>query len=207
MPASLALAENIAARDAFIVERLRVAGAVILGKTNLSEWANFRSTHSSSGWSGRGGQTHNPYAFDRSPSGSSAGPGAAATANFCTVAIGTETYLTAQAAAIKGTQNLSGIADPAVDALVEKIVEAKAVPNSPSPAARSTACCARAATGCRTGTSRPTGSPIGTYSRGPPKSPALAVVFRKHGGAIRPKPGAPDQSPSPHWERLKRSES
>jgi amidase len=88
---SLALAANIAARDSFVAERLRAAGAVILGKTNLSEWANFRSTHSSSGWSGRGGQTHNPYALDRTPSGSSSGSGAAASSSCCAVAIGTET--------------------------------------------------------------------------------------------------------------------
>ncbi|MDX6692430.1 MAG: amidase [Blastocatellia bacterium] len=79
------------ARDAFIVERLRAAGAVILGKTNLSEWANFRSTHSTSGWSGRGGQTRNPYALDRNPCGSSSGSGAAVAANFAAAAIGTET--------------------------------------------------------------------------------------------------------------------
>jgi amidase len=78
-------------KDAFIVARLREAGAVILGKTNLSEWANFRSTHSSSGWSGRGGQAKNPYALDRSPSGSSSGSGAAAAANLCAVAVGSET--------------------------------------------------------------------------------------------------------------------
>ena len=88
---SLALATNIAARDSFVAERLRAAGAVILGKTNLSEWANFRSTHSSSGWSGRGGQTRNPYALDRTPSGSSSGSGSAVAANCCVVAIGTET--------------------------------------------------------------------------------------------------------------------
>lgn len=88
---SLALADNIAARDSFVAARLRAAGAVILGKTNLSEWANFRSTHSSSGWSGRGGQTRNPYALDRTPSGSSSGSGAATAANCCAVAIGTET--------------------------------------------------------------------------------------------------------------------
>jgi amidase len=64
---------------------------VILGKTNLSEWANFRSTHSTSGWSGRGGQTRNPYALDRNPCGSSSGSGAAASANLCALAIGTET--------------------------------------------------------------------------------------------------------------------
>lgn len=88
---SLALADNIAARDSFVAERLRAAGAVILGKTNLSEWANFRSTHSTSGWSGRGGQTRNPYALDRTPSGSSSGSGSAAAASCCAAAIGTET--------------------------------------------------------------------------------------------------------------------
>src|SRR4029077_3851604 len=80
-----------APKDAFIVERLRAAGVVILGKTNLSEWANFRSTHSSSGWSGRGGQTKNPYALDRNPSGSSSGSGAAIAANLAAIAVGTET--------------------------------------------------------------------------------------------------------------------
>jgi amidase len=88
---SLALAESIAPRDAFLVERLREAGAVILGKTNLSEWANFRSTHSTSGWSGRGGQTKNPYVLDRNPCGSSSGTGAAISANLAAVGIGTET--------------------------------------------------------------------------------------------------------------------
>lgn len=88
---SLVLKDNRAKRDAFIVHRMREAGAVILGKTNLSEWANFRSTHSSSGWSGRGGQTKNPYALDRNPCGSSSGSGVAAAANLCAVAVGTET--------------------------------------------------------------------------------------------------------------------
>jgi amidase len=88
---SLALGENIPQRDAFVAERLRAAGAVILGKTNLSEWANFRSTRSSSGWSGRGGQTRNPYALDRNPCGSSSGSGVAVSANFATLAVGTET--------------------------------------------------------------------------------------------------------------------
>ena len=88
---SLALVGSVPSRDAFVVERLRAAGAVILGKTNLSEWANFRSTHSSSGWSGRGGQCRNPYALDRTPSGSSSGSGAATAANFCAVSVGTET--------------------------------------------------------------------------------------------------------------------
>src|SRR2546425_7505286 len=88
---SLALAGVTPPKDAFIVQRLRAAGAVILGKTNLSEWANFRSTHSSSGWSGRGGQTKNPYALDRNPSGSSSGSGAAVAASLCAVAIGSET--------------------------------------------------------------------------------------------------------------------
>jgi amidase len=88
---SLALAEAIAPRDAFLVERLRAAGAVILGKTNLSEWANFRADRSTSGWSGRGGQTRHPYALDRNPCGSSSGSGAAVAASFCAAAIGTET--------------------------------------------------------------------------------------------------------------------
>lgn len=88
---SLALADHYAKQDAFIVHKLRQAGAVILGKTNLSEWANFRSTNSTSGWSCRGLQTKNPYVLDRGPSGSSAGSGAAASANLCAIAIGTET--------------------------------------------------------------------------------------------------------------------
>ena len=88
---SLALLGNIADKDAFIIKQLREAGAVVLGKTNLSEWANFRSTRSTSGWSSRGGQTKNPYALDRNPSGSSSGSGAATAANLCAVAIGTET--------------------------------------------------------------------------------------------------------------------
>src|SRR2546430_2351053 len=78
---SLALAENHAARDAFIVSRLREAGAVILGKTNLSEWANFRSTHSTSGWSGRGGLTKNPYVLARATSGSWSGEGCGSAAD------------------------------------------------------------------------------------------------------------------------------
>jgi len=88
---SLALSGSIAPRDSFVAQRLLEAGAVILGKTNLSEWANFRSGHSTSGWSGRGGQTLNPYALDRNPCGSSSGSGAAASANLCAIAIGTET--------------------------------------------------------------------------------------------------------------------
>jgi amidase len=88
---SLALQGNIAPRDAFLVERLRAAGAVLLGKTNLSEWANFRSSRSVSGWSSRGGQTRNPYALDRNPCGSSSGSGVAVAANLCAVAVGTET--------------------------------------------------------------------------------------------------------------------
>lgn len=88
---SLALMNSTPARDAFIVQRLRDAGAVILGKTNMSEWANFRSTRSSSGWSGRGGQCKNPYILDRNPCGSSSGSGAATSANLTAGSIGTET--------------------------------------------------------------------------------------------------------------------
>ena len=88
---SLALAGNVASKDAFIIKKLRESGAVLLGKTNLSEFANFRSTHSCSGWSSRGGQTKNPYILHRNPSGSSAGSGSAVSANLCTIAIGTET--------------------------------------------------------------------------------------------------------------------
>jgi amidase len=88
---SLALQGSPAPRDAFIVARLRAAGAVILGKTNLSEWANFRSSKSTSGWSGRGGQVSNPYALDRNPCGSSSGTGAAIAANLAAIGVGTET--------------------------------------------------------------------------------------------------------------------
>jgi amidase len=88
---SLALEGSIPPRDSFVVERLRESGAIVLGKANLSEWANFRSTRSSSGWSARGGQCGNAYAVDRNPCGSSSGSAAAVSANFCALAIGTET--------------------------------------------------------------------------------------------------------------------
>ncbi len=88
---SLALADHHPGRDAHLVERLRAAGVVILGKTNLSEWANFRSSRSTSGWSSRGGQTRNPHVLDRSPCGSSSGSGVAAAMGFAAFAIGTET--------------------------------------------------------------------------------------------------------------------
>ncbi len=88
---SLALLGSVPPSDSFVAQKLRQAGAVILGKTNLSEWANIRSTHSTSGWSARGGQTNNPYALNRNPCGSSSGSGAAVSANLCAIAIGTET--------------------------------------------------------------------------------------------------------------------
>jgi amidase len=88
---SLALEGSIAPRDSFVAEKLRAAGAIIFGKTNLSEWANFRGSLSTSGWSGRGGQTRNPYVLDRNPSGSSSGSAVAVSANLCAVAVGTET--------------------------------------------------------------------------------------------------------------------
>ena len=88
---ALAIADNVASKDAFVAQKLRESGAVIMGKTNLSEWANFRSTHSCSGWSSRGGQTKCPYILDHNPCGSSSGSGSAVSANLCTVAVGTET--------------------------------------------------------------------------------------------------------------------
>ena len=88
---SLALADAIATRDSTVAAKLRASGAIILGKTNLSEWANFRSSHASSGWSARGGQTKNPYVLDRNPCGSSSGTGAAVAADFAVAGIGTET--------------------------------------------------------------------------------------------------------------------
>src|SRR5450755_925868 len=101
---SLALLDAPTPRDSWVAERLREAGAIILGKTNLSEWANFRSTQSTSGWSGRGGQTKNPYALDRNPSGSSSGSGVAVSANLCTAAVGTETD-----GSIIGPSSMNGI--------------------------------------------------------------------------------------------------
>ncbi len=89
---SIALAQNFATQDSFVAERLRAAGAIILGKTNLSEWANFRSSRPTSGWSSAGGQVRNPYALDRNPCGSSSGSGVAVAANLCAAAIGTETH-------------------------------------------------------------------------------------------------------------------
>src|SRR5215207_5756801 len=89
---SLALVDApVPKQDAFVVQRLRKAGAVIIGKTNLSEWANFRSTKSISGWSGRGGQTNNPYFLDQNPCGSSSGSGVAVSANLAATSVGTET--------------------------------------------------------------------------------------------------------------------
>ena len=88
---SLALVGSKPLQDSYVAQKLRSAGAVILGKTNLSEWANIRSSHSTSGWSGRGGLTKNPYALDRNPCGSSSGTGAGISANLCAVGIGTET--------------------------------------------------------------------------------------------------------------------
>ena len=101
---SLALADWRSPRDAFVAARLRAAGVVILGKSNLSEWANYRSTHSTSGWSGCGGQTKNPYALDRNPSGSSSGSGAGASASLCAAAVGSETD-----GSITGPSSINGI--------------------------------------------------------------------------------------------------
>ena len=88
---SIALLGSVVPRDAFAAQQLRKAGAVLLGKTNLSEWANFRSTQSSSGWTGRAGQCLNPYVLDRNPSGSSSGSAAAASASLAAGCVGSET--------------------------------------------------------------------------------------------------------------------
>ena len=88
---SLALAMTRPTKDAVVVHRLRAAGVIVIAKSNLSEWANFRATHSSSGWSATGGQCHNPHALDRSPGGSSSGSGAGVAAGFAPIAVGTET--------------------------------------------------------------------------------------------------------------------
>ena len=110
---SLALEGSVASEDSGVARRLRAAGAVILGKANLSEWANFRSTHSISGWSSRGGQTRNPYALDRNPCGSSSGSAVAVSADLCAVAVGTETdgsiICPAQANGIVGIKPTMGL--------------------------------------------------------------------------------------------------
>jgi amidase len=134
---SLALVGTKPPKDAFIVTRLREAGAVILGKTNLSEWANFRSGHSTSGWSARGGQTVNPYALDRSPSGSSSGSAVAVAASLTAVAIGTETdgsiVSPAQSNAIVGIKPTVGFASRA------GIVPISHSQDTPGPMARTVA--------------------------------------------------------------------
>src|SRR5690242_18344352 len=134
---SLALEGNIAARDAFLVERLRAAGAVILAKANLSEWANFRSKRSSSGWSGRGRQCRNPYVLDRTPGGSSSGSGVAAAASLCAAAIGTETngsiVSPAAASGVVGIKPTVGLASRA------GIIPIAHSQDTPGPLARSVA--------------------------------------------------------------------
>jgi len=134
---SLALLGVRPPRDSFVVERLRAAGAIILGKTNLSEWANMRSSHASSGWSGRGGQTHNPYALDRTPCGSSSGTGAAIAANFAAAGIGTETD--GSIVCPSSSQSLVGI-KPTVGLLSRSgIVPISHTQDTPGPMARTVA--------------------------------------------------------------------
>ena len=131
---SLALEGFPAAHDATVVERLREAGIVLLGKTNLSEWANFRSMRASSGWSARGGQTRNAYALDRNPSGSSSGSGVAVSANLCAAAVGTETD-----GSIMSPSNVSGIVGikPTVGSLSRAgIVPISHTQDTPGPMAR-----------------------------------------------------------------------
>src|SRR6185503_13098899 len=134
---SLALEGARPPRDAFIVERLRAAGAVILGKTNLSEWANFRSTHSTSGWSGRGGLVRNPYALDRNACGSSSGTGAAVAANLAAIGVGTETD--GSIVCPSGTNGLVGI-KPTVGLLSRSgIIPISHTQDTPGPMARTVA--------------------------------------------------------------------
>ena len=134
---SLALEGARPPRDAFIVERLRGAGAVILGKTNLSEWANFRSTHSTSGWSGRGGLVRNPYALDRNACGSSSGTGAAVAANLAAIGVGTETD--GSIVCPSGTNGLVGI-KPTVGLLSRTgIIPISHTQDTPGPMARTVA--------------------------------------------------------------------
>ena len=138
---SLGLDGVRAPRDAPLVARLREAGAVILGKTNLSEWANFRSSNSVSGWSSRGGQTRNPYALDRSPSGSSSGSAVAVAANLCAAAIGTETdgSITSPSAC----NNLVGLKPTLGLVSGDGIVPIAHSQDTAGPIARSVADCAR----------------------------------------------------------------
>ncbi|HEX4764097.1 MAG TPA: amidase [Usitatibacter sp.] len=138
---SLGLDGVRAPRDAPLVARLREAGAVLLGKTNLSEWANFRSSNSVSGWSSRGGQTRNPYALDRSPSGSSSGSAVAVAANLCAAAIGTETdgSITSPSAC----NNLAGLKPTLGLVSGDGIVPIAHSQDTAGPIARSVADCAR----------------------------------------------------------------
>src|SRR3989449_6795057 len=123
---SLALVGTPALLDSTVAAKLRAAGAVILGKTTLSEWANFRGFASSSGWSGRGGQCNNPYAIDRNPCGSSSGSGAAPSANFTAVSIGTETD-----GSIVCPANVNGVVG--IQPTVGLVSRAGVVPISPPP--------------------------------------------------------------------------
>ncbi len=137
---SLALEGSIPPRDAFVAARLRRAGAVLLGKANLSEWANFRSNRSSSGWSARGGQCRNPYVLDRNPCGSSSGSGAATSANLCAAAVGTETD--GSIICPSSANGLVGI-KPTVGMVSRSgIVPISAVQDTAGPMARTVACAA-----------------------------------------------------------------
>ncbi len=137
---SLALEGSIPPRDAFVASRLRLAGAVLLGKANLSEWANFRSNRSSSGWSARGGQCRNPYVLNRNPCGSSSGSGAATSANLCAAAVGTETD--GSIICPSSANGLVGI-KPTVGLVSRSgIVPISAVQDTAGPMARTVACAA-----------------------------------------------------------------
>ncbi len=159
---SLALEHWSPKEDAFIAARLRAAGALVLGKSNLSEWANFRSMHSVSGWSGRGGQTRNPYSLDRNPSGSSSGSGAGVAACLCAAAIGSETD-----GSITSPSAINGIVGikPTVGLLSRTgIVPISASQDTAGPMARTVRCVAML---------------LGAMTGVDPKDPATAASQRK----------------------------
>ena len=188
---SLALADNRPKQDAFIVGRLREAGAVILGKTNLSEWANFRSTRSTSGWSSRGGQTRNPYVLDRNPCGSSSGTGTAIAASLASIGVGTETDGSILCpSAVSGLVGLK----PTVGLVSRRgIIPISVTQDTAGPMARSVADAAMLLDGARGGRRRRRRQRVG--SRQDPRRLRFAQPRCAQGQAAWP--AAPGDRPSP----------